>query len=165
MTTPASSSSASAAATAPAGSPVRRAIWSALTGASAIAACTGASRGSTGSGAAAARRQAEHGEGVAETRDGQRTQTEQVIRAARERRGDLARDRKHLAALVEREIGGDQRTAALARLDDERRLRQSGHDSVARRESPGRRLDTRRVLGDDQPAAATWAASAVWARG
>ena len=78
---------------------------------------------------------------------------QQVVRAARELRGDLAGDGEHLASLLEREVGGDQRAAPLARLDDDRRERQARDDPVARREPPRRGLDARRVLGDDQPVA------------
>ena len=42
---------------------------------------------------------------------------------AERRRGDLARHGEHLAALLEREVGRDQRAAPLARLDDDRRAR------------------------------------------
>ena len=66
-------------------------------------------------------------------------------------RRDLARHREHLAPLLEREIGGDQRAAALARLDDDGRRAQPGDDAVARRESPRRGLDAGRVLRDDEP--------------
>lgn|ERR1700694_1002168 len=52
-----------------------------------------------------------------------RDRPEQVSQqAARcgENRGDLAGNRKHLAAFLEREVGSDQRPASLARLDDRR---------------------------------------------
>src|SRR5581483_8116689 len=86
-------------------------------------------------------------------RSGQRcrAELEQRIRARRQRRGDLARHGEDLAALLEREIGGDERTASLARLDNDRRGAEAGDDPIAGREAPGRRLDARRVLGDDQP--------------
>ena len=57
---------------------------------------------------------------------------------------------EHLAPLLEREIGRDQRAAALARLDDDRRRAEPGDDAVARREPPGRGLDAGRVLRDDE---------------
>ncbi len=72
------------------------------------------------------------------------------VRARARGRGDLAGNGEHLAPLVEREVGGDQRAAAFARLDDDRGVRQPGDDPVARREAPRCGLDARRVLGDDQ---------------
>ena len=56
--------------------------------------------------------------------------------------GDLAGNGQHLATLVEREVGGDQRAASLARLDDDRRGGEARDDPVARRETaraPARR--------------------------
>ena len=41
---------------------------------------------------------------------------------------------QHFAALLERKIGGDQRAAALAGLDDDRAQRQARDDAVAARE-------------------------------
>ena len=67
-------------------------------------------------------------------------------------RRDLAGHREHLASLLEREVGGDQRAAPLARLDDDRRRAEPGDDAVARRKAPRRGLDAGRVLGDDEPA-------------
>ena len=131
--------------------PVRRAIWSALTGASAITACTGARRESKRLGCG---RRAGASPSTAsaspETGDRHRAQTQQVIRPARERGCDLARDREHLATLVERQVGGDQRAAALARLDDERRLRQARRRSGCAPGSARARLDAGCVLGDDR---------------
>ncbi len=63
---------------------------------------------------------------------------------------DLPRHGEHLPPLVERKVGRDQRTAPLARLDDDRRRAEAGDDAVARREAPRRRRDARRVLRDDQ---------------
>ena len=110
-------------------------------------------------GAARARARGSHGrldpdrlEHVGGARDGNGAEAEQRVRPVRERRGDLARHGEHLAALVEREVGRDQRAAALARLDDDRRAREAGDDPVSGRKPPRRRLDTRRVLGHDQPA-------------
>src|SRR5581483_4881823 len=48
-------------------------------------------------------------------------------------------------------IRGDERAAALARLDDDGGGAETGDDAVARGEPPRRRLDARRVLRDDQP--------------
>ena len=75
-----------------------------------------------------------------------------MIRALREQGRDLAGDCEHLPPLVEGEVGRDQRAAALARLDDHGRVAQPRDDPVPRRETPRRRLDPRRILGDDQAA-------------
>ncbi len=80
-----------------------------------------------------------------------RAQAQQCVRPRREARRDLARHREHLAALFERQVGGDQRPAALARLDHDGRIGEPGDDPVARRETPRSRFDAGRVLGDDQP--------------
>ena len=66
-------------------------------------------------------------------------------------RADLAGHGEHLAPLLECEVGGDQRAAPLACLDDDGRAAEAGDDPVAGREPPRRGLDARRVLGDDQP--------------
>ena len=63
-------------------------------------------------------------------------------------------NREHVASLLEREIGGDERSASLARLDHDRRGAEPGDDPVAGREAPRCRLDARLVLGDDEPALA-----------
>ena len=67
-------------------------------------------------------------------------------------RGDLAGHREHLAPLLEREIGRDQRTAPVASLDDHRRRRETGDHAVPCREPPRCGLHPRRVLGDDESA-------------
>ena len=95
-----------------------------------------------------------------------RAEPQEPVAPGGERRRDLARDGEHLPSLLERKIGRDQRAASLARLDDDRRRREPGDDAVPRREAPGRRLDARRVLGDDEPALGDLArASAACARG
>src|SRR5207249_581492 len=74
-------------------------------------------------------RQAEALENVACAGRRCRTQPEQRVRAGGQRRGDLPRDREDLTTLLQREIRRDQRAAALARLDDDRRGAQTGDDS------------------------------------
>ena len=97
------------------------------------------------------RLEAEAREDVVGAGERRRAELEQCVRARGERRRDLARHREHLASLLEREVGGDQRAAALARLDDDRRRSEARDDAVARGESPRRRLDAGRVLRHDQP--------------
>ena len=58
-------------------------------------------------------------------------------------RRDLPRHRQHLPPVLEREVRGDERARALARLDDDRRAGKPGDDPVARREAPRRGLHTR----------------------
>jgi hypothetical protein len=65
-------------------------------------------------------------------------------------RRDLTGDGQYLAPFVEREVRGDEGAAALTRLDDDGRLGEPGDDAISRGEPPGRGLDPRRVLGDDQ---------------
>ena len=89
-------------------------------------------------------------EHVLRARHGRRAEPEQRIRAGRERARDLARHRKHLAPLLEREVRRDQGAAALARLDHHRRPTEAGDDPVAGREAPGCGLDAGLVLGDDE---------------
>ena len=72
------------------------------------------------------------------------------VRPGRERRGDLAGNREHLAALLEREVGGDECAANAPAPRRPRWRAQAGDDPVPRREAPRRGLDSRRVLGDDQ---------------
>ena len=79
-----------------------------------------------------------------------RTEPEQRVRPGGQRARDLSRHCEHVAALLEREVGRDERAAPLARLDDDRRRAETGDDPVARREAPRRRLDARLVLGDDE---------------
>ena len=86
----------------------------------------------------------------ADRRERRRAASQQAVRARGQRRRDLARHGEDLAALLEREVGSDQRAASLARLDDDRRLGEAGDDAVAGREAPRRRLDAGRVLGHDQ---------------
>ena len=123
----------------------RRTSSSTATGASATTARDGLEprlerrRGCTGAGSTptTASTSSTHG-------DRRRAEPQQRVRAAREQRRDLAGHGEHLAALVEREVGGDQRAAPLARLDDDGRVAEPGDDPVARREPPRRRLDARR---------------------
>src|SRR6266851_605317 len=77
-------------------------------------------------------------EHVCGARQRRRPELEQRIRPRRERRRDLTRHGENLAALLEREIGGDQRAAALARLDHDGRRGEAGDDSITRRKPPGR---------------------------
>ncbi len=79
-----------------------------------------------------------------------RTEPEQRIRARRERARDLTRDGEHIASLLEREVGGDERAAPLPCLDHDRRPTQAGDDPVPSREAPRGRLDAGLVLGDDE---------------
>ena len=130
--------------------PLLLASSSRLAGASATSASTTASLGLDGRLLFDVGLDPERAEHIRDARHRRRTETQQVVRAARQRRGDLARHCEHLSPLVEREIGGDQRTAALTCLDDDRHVGEPRDDAVARRETPGRRLDARRVLRDDE---------------
>ena len=148
---PASSSSVSADASAPASSPVARASSSALAGPSRRRASTARPQLAEVDWRSLGRSEPEQLEHVLRRRERRRAEPEEVVRARGERAGDLARNGEHLAPLLEREIGGDQRAAALARLDDDRRGAEPRDDPVPRREPPGRRLDAGRVLRDDEP--------------
>ena len=55
-----------------------------------------------------------------------------------------------LAPLFEREVGRDQGTAPLTRLDDDRRGAETGDDSIPCGKALWRGLDARRVLRDDE---------------
>ncbi len=57
------------------------------------------------------------------------------IRAARQGVRDLTRDGEHITALVEREIGGDQRPTSVAGLDDDRRVGQARRRSCCAQET------------------------------
>src|SRR5438874_2982097 len=81
-----------------------------------------------------------------------RPETQQCIRTSGERGRDLAGDGEDLSPLFEREVGGDEGTAALARLDDDRRGAQARDDPVARRKLPRCRFDTGLVPRHDQGA-------------
>ena len=102
--------------------------------------------------ATAVRFEPEAGEHVGRARERRRAELQQVVRAGGERARDLARNGEHLSPLLQREIGGDQRAAALARLDHHDRGGEAGDDPVARREAPRSGLDARCVLGDDEAA-------------
>ena len=75
-----------------------------------------------------------------------------MVGAARELTGYLARNGQYVSTFVESQVGGDQRAAALARLDDHGRVREPGDDPVSRGEAPRGGLDSRWVFGDDPPA-------------
>src|SRR3954451_18949768 len=75
-----------------------------------------------------ARREAVDVEHVRRTGERCGAELEQRVRPRGERTADLARYREHLAALFEREVGGDQRPAPLARLDDDGRAAEPGDD-------------------------------------
>ena len=92
----------------------------------------------------------ERGEDVGGARQRRCAQLEQRVRPRRQRARDLTGNRENLSAFLEREVGRDQGAAALARLDDDGCRAESGHDSVARRKAPRSRLDSRRVLRNDQ---------------
>src|SRR4051812_11976185 len=79
-----------------------------------------------------------------------RAETQERVRAGRERRGDLTWHGEDLAPGFEREVRGDERAAALASFDDHGCRRQPRDDPVAGREPPRRRLDAGGVLGDDE---------------
>ncbi len=70
---------------------------------------------------------------------------------AETRGGDLAGNDHHLTSVLEREVRRDQRSRALARLDDHGRGAETGDDPVPGREPPRRGLDARLVLRHDQP--------------
>ena len=122
-----SSSSASAAATAPGSSPVvadelvDRRRRTATTASSTLAAFAEPSRRL----GAAGELDPERMEHVADAGDRRRAEPQERVRAARERRRDLARNGQDLPPLLEREVGGDQRAASLARLDDHGRAREA----------------------------------------
>ena len=107
----------------------------------------------------------ERGEDVDGARERRRTELEQRVRALGERRRDLARDGEHLAALLEREVGGDKRAAALASLDDDRRraspatIRLRAGNRQGAGSTPGAYSETMR------PASATRRASSACAAG
>ena len=153
-TAPASSSSVRAAASAPGSSSSARASASAGSGSTSsrarIRAAVSPSSGSDDAGVLGL--DAERLEHVRDRGERRRAVPEQPVRADRERGRDLARHREHLAAFLEREVGGDQRAAPLARLDDDRRLREAGDDAVPGGKAPRRRLDAGRVLRHDQAA-------------
>ena len=92
----------------------------------------------------------EAGEHVVRARQRRRAELEQIVRARGQGRRDLAGHREHLSPLLQREVGGDQCAASLARLDDDGGGAEPGDDPVARREAPRRRLDSRCVFRDDQ---------------
>src|SRR5439155_3712100 len=94
---------------------------------------------------------AEANEHVGGSRERGGAEFEQGVRPRGETRADLTRNREDLSPLLEREVGGDERTAPLACLDDDGRAAEAGDDPVAGRKPPRRRLDARRVLGDEQP--------------
>ena len=104
-------------------------------------------------------------EHVLGARERRRAEPEQGVRAGGERTRDLARNREDLSPLLEREVGRDQRAAALAGLDDDGGGTETGHDPVPRRETPRCRLDSRCVLRDDRPLAAICRASSRLAAG
>ena len=141
-TRPSSSSSTRARAISFAARPVLRASSSALAGRSSS---SGDCSSSLGFGL-----DPERGEDVGGARQRRRTQLEQRVRPRRQRARDLAGNGEDLSALLEREVGRDQRAAALARLDDDGCRAEAGDDPVACREAPRSRLDARRVLGDDE---------------
>ena len=93
-------------------------------------------------------------------------QPQQRVRPAAEGARDLAGHGKHLAAVLEREVGGDQRAASLARLDDDGRRGEAGDDPVAggnrhgAGSTPGSYSETRRP-----PAATIARASSACAAG
>jgi hypothetical protein len=60
----------------------------------------------------------------------------QFVRAVAQRGCDLTRARENLPPLFEREVGGDQRAAALARLDDDRQRTETGDDPIPSRKAP-----------------------------
>ena len=62
-----------------------------------------------------------------------RALADQRVAAARERIVNRARNRKHLAAVVERTACRDQRAAAPRRLHDQRAERKPGDDAIASR--------------------------------
>ena len=62
---------------------------------------------------------------------------------------DAARHGEYVAPLAQRELRGNQRAAALRRLDDERPSGQAADDTVPLREKSGKRLRARRIFGKD----------------
>ena len=78
---------------------------------------------------------------VTQVRSAIGTKPKQRVRPTRQARCDLARHRKDIAPFLEREIGGDQRTAALACLDDHGdMLRALGVEHIAHNFEEVRRL-------------------------
>ena len=83
---------------------------------------------------------------VAGGQQGRRSEAEEGVRSLRQRARDLARDREHLPPLFEREVGGDQRAAALPSLHHDCHLAQAGDDPVPGGKPPRCRLDPWCVL-------------------
>ena len=69
-----------------------------------------------------------------------RTLPDQVVRALGSRIERRARHGEHLASLLEGEAGGDQRSRAARRLDDDDTMRKPRDDAVAPRKIPSARL-------------------------
>ena len=151
-TAPASSSSASAAAISPAPTPVARLSSSGVPAPASTAVSTAAATGSSGivvAGRCAL--EAEGFENVRRARCRGRSDPQQRVRACAEAGGDLARHGEHLAPVLQREVGGDERTGPLAGLDDDRRPRESRDDPVPGGEAPRSGLHAGLVLGHDEP--------------
>ena len=97
------------------------------------------------------RLEAEGFENVRRARCRGRSDPQQRVRACAEGGCDLAGHREHLAPVLQREIGGDERTGPLARLDDDRRPREPRDDPVPGGEAPRGGLHAGLVLGHDEP--------------
>src|SRR5205807_6623145 len=69
---------------------------------------------------------------------------DELVTASGDRTVDGARDREHLAALLDRQACGDERAALARGLDNERAEREAADDAVAAREVLGERRAARR---------------------
>ncbi len=75
---------------------------------------------------------------------------QKAVRPARHARRDPAGHGGHGPAQVTREVGGDQAPARVGRLHDDGHPREAGHDPVAGREAPAKRLRARRELREHE---------------
>src|SRR5215467_7990166 len=84
--------------------------------------------------------------------DEHRAVADQLVASARERMMDRARNREHVAPLVARRAGRDQRARTQARFDDERAEREARDDPVAARKVVLASRRARRELADERAA-------------
>ncbi len=76
---------------------------------------------------------------------------DELIAAHRIRRMDGAGNGKHFAALIERQMGGDERARTLGRFHDQNAAGQTADDAVADGEPEAVVRGTGRIFADDRP--------------